>query len=200
MLNHNTYQEKELLLKISEGDEKAFELLVNAYIDRIYTNALHFSKSPDLAKDICQEVFVKVWNSRSKLPQVENIEAWIVTVATNHIRNTLKKKVLVTSNEEYLLSFLYDRDPLPQELLEWKQLETKIHAAIGELPTQMQTAFRLSRFEGMSHEEIAKRMNISRITSQNYIARALLILKKRLKEPGDLISVFVAILPLQFFF
>lgn len=185
MLIEDLNNEKELLLSVAEGNEQAYEVLFNRYVDKLYTQALYFTKSPDLAKDICQEVFIKVWGYREKLALVDNMEAWLATVSKNYIRNVIKRKVLPVDNEEYLMAYMQDKQPNSQELMEWKERESNIYEIIGRLPPQMQQAFRLSRFDGLTHEEIAKKMNISRITSQNYIARALVILRKYLREHGD---------------
>lgn len=190
-MQDNPHTEKELLNKVSQGDQQAYAVLFHRYFDRIYTNAFHFTKSQDLAKDICQEVFIRVWNYREKLREVNSFEAWLVTITKNFIRNTLKKKVLPVSNEEYLLAYLQDMSPSEQEVMEVKEWETKLHSAIDQLPPQMQTAFRLSRFQGLSHEQIARKMNISRVTSRNYIARALLFLRKYLQEHGDQLGLLL---------
>lgn len=196
MRDASNIPERELLQRVADGDQEAYAVLFHGHLDKLYTNALHFTKSPSLAKDICQEVFIRVWNYRHKLREVERFEAWLATVAKNFIRNTLKKKVLDVSNEDYLLAYMQDKNPGSQELLEWKEMRSQLNDAIGQLPPQMQAAFRLSRIEGLSHEQIAQQMGISRVTSQNYIARAIVFLRKYLKErnqlPGLLLLFFLS--------
>jgi RNA polymerase sigma-70 factor (ECF subfamily) len=190
-MQDNPHNERELLNRVSQGDPEAYAVLFRRYFDRIYANAFHFTKSRDLAEDICQEVFIRVWNYREKLLEVDSFEAWLVTITKNFIRNTLKKKVLPVSNEAYLLAYLKDKSPSRQEVMEVKEWENKLYKGIALLPPQMQTAFRLSRFHGLSHEQIARKMNISRVTSQNYIARALLFLRKYVREHGDQLGLLL---------
>lgn len=172
--------EREWLRRAAGGDERAYRVLFERYADRMYANALHFTKSPELAQDLTQEIFIRVWLNRSKLAAVEHFDAWLFTVARNVVRNELRKKVFPIGNADFLEAYFRDQQLSPQERLEYKELETTIHEAIGHLPEQLRTVFRLSREEGLTHEEIARRMNISVVTSKTYMVRCLLAIRKHL--------------------
>lgn len=181
--------EKEALQRAAQGDEQSYGRLFHQHLDKLYGIAFSFTKSPELAKDICQEVFLRIWNYRQKLAEIDHFEAWLITVAKNHIRNTLKKKVLVTSNEEKLMAYMHDSSPSVQQQLEWKEWQGQLMEAVNRLPPQMREAFRLSRFEGLSHAEIAERMHITRNTSQNHVARALALLRQYLAEQQNYLGL-----------
>lgn len=187
--------EKEFIIKIAEGDVSAYTQFFNAYWKRIFANAQQFTKDPELAQDLAQEVFLKIWLKREQLYKVDNLEGYLYAIARNIFLDHLKKKVLDTSNSQYLETWFAETSQTIQQKLEFEELEALVQKAIAQLPPQMQTAFKLSRFEGLTHEEIASQMNISKVTSQSYIVRALTNIRKILSERKDiLVAIFTLVL------
>jgi RNA polymerase sigma-70 factor (ECF subfamily) len=178
--NH-AHTELLLLQQTAAGDEKAFQQLFTAYWDKIYANALHLIKSPEIARDLAQEVFIKIWLTREKLSQVQQFESWLYRIAKNVFIDHLRKQLVVDSLHDIGAIEEADEEN-PQRTLELQELISQVNGAIASLPAQMQTAFRLSRFHGLTHEQIAQRMNISKATSQNYIARSLVVIRKHLMQ------------------
>lgn len=174
------YNEKELLEKCAAGDTKAFRILFDYYWNNMYANALHFMKSEQAAQDITQEVFIKIWVNRTKLKEVRDFAPYLYRVSKNLILDEFKKRVLPIIDQPFYDLFLISDLPTPQNLLEFKEVEKQIHTAIEVLPTQLRQAFKLSRFDGLTHDQISKKMNITKITSQNYIARSLQLIRKHL--------------------
>ena len=179
------YNEQELLLRIASGDQKAYQEVFGRYWGKVYAIGLRLSKSPELAKDLAQETFLKIWNNREKLPAVTNFSAFLFTVARHLAIDHLRKKVFTTNNEDYLVDYFSDDAITPHEKAEYKELEKLLNSAINNLPAQLQQVFRLSRFEGLSHAEIALRMNITRVTSKSYMVRALYSIRKYLSQYND---------------
>ncbi|WP_162915535.1 RNA polymerase sigma factor [Paraflavitalea soli] len=176
------YNEQELLLRIAAGDQEAYRQIFESYWDKVYGIGLRLTKSPELAKDLAQETFIKIWNNRDKLPAVTNFSAFIFTVSRHLVIDHLRKHVFTASNEDYLTAYFSDDAISPQEKTEYKELEKLMHRAIDNLPPQLQQVFRLSRIEGLTHAEIALRMNITRITSKSYMVRALYAIRKYLAQ------------------
>jgi RNA polymerase sigma-70 factor (ECF subfamily) len=172
--------ERSLFLLVAKGDAKAYQVIYDRYADRMYANALHFSKSPELAEELTQEIFIRLWLKREKLAAVDHFDAYLFTLARNLIRTALKKKVFTTENATFLAAYFEDAALTPEAKLEFRELESRVQAAIQALPTQMQTVFRLSRIEGLTHEQIAQTMNISVTSSKTYMVRALLAIRKSL--------------------
>ncbi len=182
------HDERELVKRLANGDTEAFQEFFYRYTDRIYAHALHFTKSSELAKDLVQDIFTKIWVDREKLAGVEKLEGYLFIVSRNFIKNELRRKVFTVANHDYLEAFFqYDELSISGKL-ELKELEGHIEQAVNQMPPQLQTAFRLSRQQGLSHEEIAERMKISKFTSKTYIVRALDILRKYMSErfPGQI--------------
>ena len=188
------YNERELLLRIATGDQEAYQEIFERYWNKVYAIGLRLSKSPELAKDLAQETFIKIWNNREKLPEVANFSAFLSTVSRHLAIDHLRKKVFTTNNEDYLVAYFSDDAISPHEKAEYKELEKILNDAVNNLPAQLQQVFRLSRFEGLSHAEIALRMNITRITSKSYMVRALYAIRKYLSQyNGEQLLVLLAI-------
>lgn len=188
------YNELELLQRTAAGDQSAYKILYDRYWDQIFANALHFTKQPELAKDLTQEIFLKLWLMRDKLAQVHRFDSFLFTVAKNLIVDELRRLHTSSQYDEFFDAYFEQGDNPASVTAELKELESTLLKAIDQLPRQMQTAFKLSRFEGLSHEQVARRMNISRITSQNYIARAIVSIKKHLHSQQIELGILLCML------
>ncbi len=97
MPNNHTNNELLLLKQTAAGDEKAFQQLFIAYWDKLYANALHLIKSPEAARDLTQEVFIKIWLKRENLSDVLLFEPWLYRVAKNVFIDHLRKQLVLDS-------------------------------------------------------------------------------------------------------
>ncbi len=193
-MQYNSDIEQALLRRIAEGDERAYQVIFDRYADRMYANALHFTKSPELAKDLTQEIFIRVWLQRSRLMDVDRFDGWLYTVARNVIRNELRRKVLSAGNIEFLQAYFRDSSLTPAERLEFRELEAQVMAAVDRLPPQMRSVFLFSRQEGLTHEQIAQRMNISVVSSKTYMVRCLLAIRRHLGKSGTRLGLLLILL------
>ena len=191
--------EKELLFRVAASSQEAFKILHDHYAKHVYGLALRLMKSPEMAQDLTQEIFVKVWLKREQLSGIQQFRPWLNTISKNLALDYLRKRVAAPSNEEYMINFFSDLSPSAEEKLALKQLEGAIREAVDQLSPQLKTAFTLSRFQGLTHMEIAQKMNISPITSKSHLVRALAIIRKYLEEHFPDIAL-VAFLYLTNFF
>lgn len=169
-------------MRLSEGDQDAYQQVFERYWGQIYAIGLKLFKSPELAKDLAQDTLMKLWHHRGQLPEITHFRAFLFTMARNLAINHLRKKVFTAGNEDFLVAHFCDDSITPHEQATYHELEIQLNNAINELPPQMQQVFRLSRFEGLSHAEIAVRMNISRVTSKSYIVRALTAIRQYMAQ------------------
>ncbi|MBO9732511.1 MAG: sigma-70 family RNA polymerase sigma factor [Chitinophaga sp.] len=191
--------EKALLLSVAAGDERSFQVLVQQYWPQVYGTALRLTRSPEQAKDLSQDIFVKLWNSREKLPEVENTGTFIYVCARNLIMDHVRKKVLHTDNLDMLTDHLATVSfSDAQSSLEYKELEKMLLAAIEELPEKVKQVFVLHRFNGLSHVQISQQLNISVVSSQTYIVRALRSIREYLRHHAE--GVFILLLFLSNYF
>jgi RNA polymerase sigma-70 factor (ECF subfamily) len=143
-----------------------------------------------LSKDLAQDIFLKLWDLRSKLPAIKNFSGYLYTITRNLVHDHLRTHVFRESNKEFLIAYFSDNGYSPQDQLEQKQLGDILDEAINNLPPKLRQVFTLSRFEGLSHEEIGRQLHISPLSSKTYMTRALIVLRKQIGEhPGKLLSV-----------
>ena len=184
MPHPSIYNEKELLLRVAEGDEKAFILLHDHYFDKVYYAGLSFLKSPDLAMDTLQDIFFNLWRKREMLRTVENFAAFLMVMVRNELinalqRNTRREQVYKEYSLQLPTNFMSS-----DEQLEYKQLELLIKKAIEALSPQQQLIYRLTREEGLSHAAIAERLGLSAKTIANTITLILNHLRVYLSTHG----------------
>lgn len=176
------YDENKLLQDVVRGDETAFRELLNRYWDKMYSNILYHCKQQELAEELTQDLFISVWQHRDQLREIRQFDAWLYTIAKNLVLGAFRKKVLPLLDTDIFDPYFLDDGLTGVDLLELKELHTVLNNEIAQLPPQMQQAFTLHRIQGLSHEEVAKAMNISRFSSQTYVARATVILRSRLSQ------------------
>lgn len=194
MLNNGTTNtdplfEKELLAKVAKGDERAFALLVNQYADTIYSHCLAYVKSVEKAEELAQDIFLKVWAVRNKLMGVDRFEDYLFVIARNTIYRSFRKKVqelvAITSDEA-------ETDLVPDLQTEYRDSYQLLLRGIEQLPEKRRQVFRMSRLEGMTHEQISQALGIHKVTVAQYIVKSLSFLKSYLEEhTGDTILVII---------
>jgi RNA polymerase sigma-70 factor (family 1) len=189
------HNEKELLSKIAKADEKAFAAIVDHYWNKIYSIALMFTKSPDLAKDIIQEVFMKAWSKRETLPQIKKFDSWLFIVARNEILNSMRKKGPAFSAALNLVEQEVENDLSPEDVLCFKQLQELIKRGTDLLPPQQKLIFKMSREQGIDHEQICRELNLARSTVKNSLVKALNFLRNYVQLHAN---VFIAAITLLF--
>jgi RNA polymerase sigma-70 factor (ECF subfamily) len=173
------HSEKELLRLLADGDEHAFQVIFERHWDAVFSTALLLTKSGSVAEDVAQDVFTMLWEKRASLAGVDKLEGFLFVSARNIIYSRFRKLASQDAYRQYILScFREDAAESAQEAAELRELDRTIQQAIRLLPPQQQKAFRLSRFEGMQHEEIAVTMGVSRITIKSYIVQAIASLRK----------------------
>jgi RNA polymerase sigma-70 factor (ECF subfamily) len=148
-----------------DGFEAEFALLLKEHEHNLRVFAYRVTKCEQLAKDVVQEVFLKLWEHRDQFHQIENIKAWLYRVTENKLIDHLRK---MAADTEMTLSA--------------KESEHIISQAIETLPAQRKIIYRLNREQYLSYDEIARALRISRHTVKNQISSALQNLRERLKS------------------
>lgn len=169
--------ETDLLALVANGDEKAFATLFHHYRPKIYSYAFHLFRNIGLADELVQEVFLKVWLNRNKLPHILKFESWIFIITRNQVFDTLKQLAREAAARKQMAHFLDPEADLVEDHILTKENEARLQNALNHLSPQQKLIFTLSRQEGMKHEEIATQLNISRNTVKTHLVHALKTLK-----------------------
>jgi RNA polymerase sigma-70 factor (family 1) len=175
----------------SQGNNELFHQLFNDYWTRVYNTAFMLIKVREMAEDITQEVFMKLWQSRQSLHTVENPENFLFVTTRNLTYNRMKRIKTEDAYINYLLQMAPESLAGADALAEYHELHHCIKEGIDLLPPQQQKAFKLSREKGFSHEEIAREMNITRETVKGYIVRSIAFLRQYLKEHAIALITFL---------
>jgi RNA polymerase sigma-70 factor (ECF subfamily) len=169
--------DKNILLSVSQENADAFKLLYKVLHQKVYSFAYHLTHHEEMAEDITQDVFVKVWNNRHELNSIDNFEAWLTVVVRNTSYNALKRMAAENLILKKIHNKQKDSTENVEEIMDGKELESLILKAIEKLPPQQKKVFLLSRIQGLKHNEIAQKLDISVFTVKNHIKSALRFLK-----------------------
>lgn len=190
MQNHPD-NEKEWLYLIASGDEHAFEQLYRHYRNKAYSVALTYMSSPALAEDVLQDLFLKLWQKRETLLEIEHFDQYLFIVLRNMLISALRK----SDRQEKIIEHIRQAavlQPTPGQLAEAGDLQQTVTHALGQLPEKQRQIYRMSREEGLSHEEIGAIMELSPRTVSNIITLVLNHLRSALKESGYLAETVTA--------
>lgn len=183
-------EEEILIQRFINGDQTAFELLFRYYYPGLVTFTCQIVLDRDEAEEIVQDFFVKLWAGRSGIKKSETLKSYFFVSVKNRAFNFLKKEQIreKTFNQ---LKELVEKDVLYQpDLYVESELQQQIAKAMEKLPARTREIFMLNRFKGVSNDEIASQLDISKRTVETHISNALKILRNELKEYKFLLLLF----------
>lgn len=186
----NGIEEETLIQRFINGDQTAFELLFRFYYPGLVTYLSKIISDHDEAEEIVQDFFVKIWTSRKSIQQSTSIKNYFFVSIKNRAFNYLKK-VQIKEKTLGKLKELVEQDLLFQpDLYVESELQQQIEKATEKLPSRTREVFMLSRFKGLSNDEIAIQLDLSKRTVETQISNALKILRNELKEYKFLLLFF----------
>lgn len=174
--------EKELLTRVAKGDELAFRQFFDAYKERLYVFVENIVYSHADAEEIIQDSFLAIWKAGDRLLEVEHPGKYLFTIARNNTLNHLKK---IARNQELVKQIWANWQQFDNSLeltIQSKELQESIENALVQLSDQKQAIFRLSRDKGLSHEEIATMLGLSKSRVKNILVEVLKFLKTSLQD------------------
>ncbi|MEJ5996269.1 RNA polymerase sigma-70 factor [Pedobacter sp. Du54] len=179
--------ETEVLAKIATGDQRAFTILFNHYHRDILSFSIKLTKSEELALEIVQDVFLKVWSFRAKLVEIESFGGYLSRMVRNHCLNALrdlerKKRLGVQMDidaSEFSQTLGYD--PIHQQL-DYKSAMHMLNDALDHLAPQQRQVYQLCHLDGLKYEEAALAMGISKETVRGHMKKALAIIREHFRK------------------
>jgi RNA polymerase sigma-70 factor (ECF subfamily) len=186
--------EKALLYLVADGDEKAFARLFELYADMTYGFAILHVKTSDSAEEVVQEIFLKLWLRRDKLREIQSFRDHLFIITRNHIIDYLRKNLREKKYQLQLLRHFKEVSSTPEQQLIFKESGEMIERAVAMLPPRQQAIYRLRRNEDMSLDEIARTMDLSRLTVRNHLNKALGTIRAYLQANSrELVSVILLV-------
>jgi RNA polymerase sigma-70 factor, ECF subfamily len=172
--------EQKLIKNLIKGDTKAFEYFYLGYYKNLLFVANQYLHDLAEAEEIVQEVFCRVWHYRKNMDASLSFKAYIITIAKRLIYNKAKKKINQVTYEKYQQTHCRESSNILEEYLNFNELNQQINSKIQQLPDKRREIFIMSRIEGLSHKEIAEKLNISTNTVESQITKAIKFLKDSL--------------------
>lgn len=173
--------------RLALGDRSAFDALFLLYYPKVKVFIIGFVKDQDDASDLAQDVFVKIWNNRSNLGQVESFAAYIFKIAKNIIFDFFRRQSLYEKYTQEEIRMNVDEISCElNEVLDARELELLIYGVIDKMPEKRQAIFKMSRNQRLSNDEISQQLGLSKRTVETHISNAL-------KELRDFITSIQAI-------
>jgi len=197
LLSGSVHIEKILFEKIAKGDEGAFREIFEQYGPVIHPFVLGIVKNEAVAREIVQEVFLRLWLKKEGLSEIGNPGSWIYRIASNlsltHFRRQrLETRVLQSIQDRYEP----ESDPVGH-LFSLKELQEQIGKAAALLPSQRQKIFKMSRDLGLSRQEIAEQLNISENTVKNQLRLSLKFIQEFIEKTNGCYIPFLLLLPVM---
>lgn len=183
--------ESELLVKVAHGDQHAFRIIYDRYGKKVYTYALQLLHSEVEAEEMMQEVFLKIWLMGKGISEISNLEAYLRTLTKNRSLNVLRRMVLEGKIEKALgLQWREESSETEDEIL-ISDVRNVLNKAIDLLPQQQKQVYLLCQQEGLKYEEAAERLNLSPMTVQTHMKRALKSVRTYVKANTDIAVILV---------
>ena len=172
--------DEQLVKKAKSGDQRAFEVLVLKYQQRIFALISRYVRDHDEVQDVAQEAFIKAWRALPRFRGDSAFYTWLYRIAVNTAKNHLVSlsrrppgsDLYAAEAEQYSGAEMLHEIGTPESHLLSDELEAVIHKSIEELPQELRTAVTLREFEGLSYEDIAAVMECPVGTVRSRIFRA----------------------------
>ncbi len=171
--------DRELAMRIRQGDQNAFRAFFDKYKDRLLSFLMSKGTSRDDAEDLVQTAFLIIWEKRSDIQENRSFRGFLFTIAYNRMINLFRDTKKQDPEYAYRLQ---DSGNNPEESAENRQALDAMQKALEEMPEKRRRVFELCYLQGLSHKEAAGALDVARKTIENHMALALKELRVALKH------------------
>jgi len=161
-----------LVKELSDGSERAFTDLYDLYSKQLYRNLLRLVKDEDIARELLQDLFLKVWEKRDTLNTDMSFKSLLYKIGANlaymHFRNVAQDARLI---DQLVISSLAFSGNAEEKLIS-KENHGILKQAIENLPLKRKQVYTMCKLDGKSYEEVSSELGISTSTISNHIVKA----------------------------
>ncbi|MCH4147861.1 MAG: RNA polymerase sigma-70 factor [Prevotella sp.] len=183
--------DNEVILKLKKHDEDAFDYIYWKYSGRIYNFVFSLLHNKEIAEDITQETFYKIWEKAKDIDIDGNFNSYIYTISRNMIYKEIEKRLRDRKIVENIMSISYDNDNQSTDFVEKDSLNECINKIVEKLPPSRKKIYLLSRKNHLSNKKIAELLNISQRTVETQIHRSLDFIKDNLAKELTIIALSI---------
>ena len=168
-----------LLAAVAKGDVAAFERLYEATRAKLYGVLLRILRRPDLAEEVMQETYLKVWKSADKFdPTVASPITWMVAMARNRAIDIVRKKGEASIEEEPAALGVAAETPAQLARREMTDELRRLLSCLGKLDPEKQRIVLLAYYSGWSRDQLAQKLDIPVNTIKTWLRRSLLEIRE----------------------
>ncbi|WP_199141681.1 RNA polymerase sigma-70 factor [Pedobacter sp. ASV12] len=186
--------EREILLQIADGSQAAFAQLFKHYHRYVFAFAKKITHSQELAGEIVQDIFLKLWLKRETLGTIENFGAYLNRTVRNTSFNVLRQLAHHAKLNLKLSLAQTELEESTNKELDYRETKRLLSDALDTLSAQQRTVYRLCHQEGLKYAEAAEKMNISPQTVHEYMKLALKKIRFHFKKNGAGYQILIAVL------
>ena len=168
----------ELLILLQKGNERAFTAIYDRYHKLLYVLAYKYLKDNDTAKDAVQQIFLKLWESRSLFSIHINLRNYLYTMLKNHLLNEIRNNYTALEKNYELAQETIEYENEILSKLEEKEMTEQLYRAIDSLPEQKKAVCLYKLKDSLSNQEIAEKMQISIPTVKTHYSQAIKLLRE----------------------
>lgn len=186
------FDDRSVFRRIQQSDENAFRELYEYYWDRLLAFTYNRLYDLEASEEIVQKTFIYLWEKRADIDIKTSLSSWLFGAARHHVLNVMRSgKVRRAYAEDFRKFASKHVDNSNEEYQNVAEIKRLIEESLAGLPPKCQRVYRMSRQQHISNKDIAKQLNISKKTVENYLTMALKHLKGRL---GPFMKMIVLIL------
>jgi len=183
--------DKLLVLQLNNNEVEAFDALFRKYSEKLFRFSFSLLKNKEDSQGIVQEAFLRIWRKREAIDSTKSFKSFLFSISYNLIVDRLRLRLKDQEYRKFLVHFFESENYELTNDLDYDKIVLQIRNAVEELPAKRKQIYTLSRELGLSHKEIAARLNISVKTVENQITLALKHLKTKLGKDVFPIILFL---------
>jgi RNA polymerase sigma-70 factor (ECF subfamily) len=162
--------------------EQVFEQVFKSHFKQLHAYALTILREDEVAEEITQNVFYKLWNKKDVIDITSSVTAYLYKTVYNDCLNHLKHQKVRKAHSKYVHYFGEQSANNISSSIQLTELQQRINEALNALPEQCRTIFQMSRFEELTYKEIAEQLGLSVKTIENQMGKALRIMRAELAD------------------
>ncbi len=174
--------ETDLIIRLKNGDQTAFELLFHFYYPGLVIYSAQFTADRAEAEELVQDFFVRLWQKHQQVIPGESLKGYFFSAVKNSSLNFLKHRKIEEKYLKEMVELSVNHLAYDPDLYIVSELQERIRTSIDALPEQCRKIFIMNRIKGMKNEEIAIELAISKRTVETQISKALKVLRIQLKD------------------
>lgn len=191
MDKYNGLTEKELIILLQQNEEGALRPLYEMHLRPLHYFIVRIAKSRQLAEDVIQDVFIKIWETRSQIDPERPFKTYLYTIAKRHLLNLLKRATHETFIIEEIGKYATQTENTTDLQIEYSEHNVLLNEAIEKLPEQCKAVFLRCKMQGMTYKQTAEELGIAEGTVHSQMVKALRMIREYISFKNAILLLLV---------